>query len=289
MREAEHQIQRIEELIRRVETIADPEVRASVVELVQSLMELHGEGLDRVMEIVSQEGEAGRTITQEFAQDGLISGLLLLYGLHPVSLETRVMQALDKVRPYLKSHGGNVEVLGLDDGVVRLRLEGSCKTCPSSVMTLKLAIEEAIYEAAPDVIAIEAEGIVEPPPSTGFIQLGRTRSETEHPGKGNGWKEVDGLATLTQGAVRTVEVGGRLVLFCRLDETFYAYNSNCPGCSNTLQAAYLEAAALVCPACGQRYDVMKAGRALSQPDLYLEPFPLLKERGQVKVALPHNR
>ncbi|MDQ3258967.1 MAG: NifU family protein [Acidobacteriota bacterium] len=177
--ESQQIIQRIEELTRKVEAMSDPEARANAVELLQSLMEFHGAGIERMMEITAQTGAAGRSVINDFARDELVGGMLLLYGLHPVAIEERVMQALDKVRPYLHSHGGNVEVLGIEDGVVRLRLQGSCKSCPSSAMTLKLAIEEAIYEAAPDVMAIEAEGVLEPPAPTGFVPLGRLRNEDD--------------------------------------------------------------------------------------------------------------
>jgi len=175
------QLQRIEELIRKIETTSDPDTRACAVELVQSLMDMHGAGIERMMEIAWQAGEPGSAIIDGFASDNLVAGLMLLYGLHPSSLETRVMQALDKVRPLLHSHGGDVELLDITDGAVRLRLQGSCKGCPSSTMTLKLAIEEAIYEAAPDVTAIEAEGAVEqtPTPSSNFVPLTRSRSKEE--------------------------------------------------------------------------------------------------------------
>jgi Fe-S cluster biogenesis protein NfuA len=169
-------MQRVEGLVRKIESLPDPEARAAAVELMQSLLDFHGAGLDRLMEIVSEEGEAGYRIFDRLACDELTGSLLLLYGLHPVPLEERVMQALDKVRPYLDSHGGNVELLGIEGGVVRLKLQGSCKTCPSSSLTLKLAIEEAIYRAAPDVTAIEAEGVAEQPtpaPSNGFVQIGK--------------------------------------------------------------------------------------------------------------------
>lgn len=99
------------------------------------------------------------------AGDVVVSSLLLLYGLHPLDLKTRVDQALERVRPFLRSHKGNVELVDVSQGVVRLRMEGSCNGCPSSAMTLKLAIEEAIYAAAPDVAAIEVEGVVQPPPN----------------------------------------------------------------------------------------------------------------------------
>ena len=113
-----------------------------------------------------------------------MSSLLLLYGLHPLDLEARVQQALEKVRPLLRSHGGNVELLGIADGVVRLRMLGSCHGCPSSAMTLKNAIEEAIYAAAPDATAIEVEGVAEPPPPGGIVQiapLGAALAPEAHP------------------------------------------------------------------------------------------------------------
>lgn len=168
-------MERVEGLIRKIEGLADPEARAAAVELMQALLEFHGAGLDRLMEVVSEEGEAGFRIFGRFAGDELVASMLLLYGLHPTPIEERVAQALDSVRPYLDSHGGSVELLGIEGGVVRLRLQGSCKTCPSSSATLKDAIEEAIYKAAPDVAAIEAEGVSEQTqaPSNGFVQIGK--------------------------------------------------------------------------------------------------------------------
>ncbi len=289
--ESQQLIQRIEALIRKIEAMSDPEARATGVELLQSLMELNASGIERMLEMAADTGAAGQGLIDGFGRDEMVRGLLLLYGLHPVALETRVAEALVKVRPYLQSHGGNVEVLGIADGVVRLRLEGSCKSCPSSAMTLKLAIEEAIYEAAPDITAIEAEGVLEPPAPSGLVSLGRLHREedvSQQPnGNGHGWQDVSGLTALAQGAVQTIAVSGRALLFCRLDETFYAYSNDCPGCGQTLQDAYLEAASIVCPACKERYDCVGAGRGLDQPGLQLEPYPLLMEQGRAKVSLPH--
>jgi Fe-S cluster biogenesis protein NfuA len=84
-------------------------------------------------------------------QDPQFAGLLIIHGLHPLDLETRLLRALDKVRPYMESHAGTVEFLGLRDGVARLRLKGTCKSCPSSKVTLELAVRKAIEEACPDL------------------------------------------------------------------------------------------------------------------------------------------
>jgi Fe-S cluster biogenesis protein NfuA len=90
----------------------------------------------------------------------VVARLLVLHDLHPKDTETRVVEALDQVRPYLGSHAGGVELLGVDpEGVVHLRLEGSCDGCPSSVQTVKLAIERAIEEAAPEVTRVEVENL----------------------------------------------------------------------------------------------------------------------------------
>ena len=110
-------------------------------EAVQALVELYGEALARVV--------AGADPTE----DELLSHLLLVHDLHPVDVETRVRRALDDVRPYLGSHGGDVELLGVEDGVARVRLEGTCNGCPSSTVTLRNAIEEAIMRAAPEAPA----------------------------------------------------------------------------------------------------------------------------------------
>ena len=166
-------IEQIEELIRAIEEWPDSAARTSAVALVQALMDFHGEALDRMMEIIAN-GQNGYAIFEKFAGDELVSNLLLLYGLHPLPLEQRVSEALEKVRPHLDSHGGNVELLGIQDGIVRLRLEGSCRSCRSSTETLTHAIEAAIYAAAPDVVSIEAEGAVGATSPTGFVQIAKS-------------------------------------------------------------------------------------------------------------------
>ncbi len=108
--------------------------------------------------------------------DELVASLLLLHGLHPHDLMDRVQQALVDVRPYLGSHGGDVEILELDEvtGTLRLGLLGSCDGCPSSTATLKYSVERAIQEAAPEIVHIEVEGLAAPAPPpvpTTTIQL----------------------------------------------------------------------------------------------------------------------
>jgi Fe-S cluster biogenesis protein NfuA len=157
-REFQARMQRLDELLRSVETFTDPEAQAQTRAIVQAVLDLHGAGLERVFEHLAVPGQSAAAALDACVNDDIVGGLLLLHGLHPVSMEDRVRQALEQVRPYLHSHGGNVELLGIDDGVARLRLEGSCKGCPSSAVTMKQTIEEAILAKAPDVIGVIVEG-----------------------------------------------------------------------------------------------------------------------------------
>jgi len=177
-RDVQNGMRRVETLVRDIETWPDAEMRATALELVQSLMDFHGAGLARMTDIVAGAGETGRSVFADFARDGLVGGLLLLYGLHPVEMEARVAGALEKVQIYLRSHGASVELLGMDDGVVRLKVQGSGKSCGASSMSaLRLSVEEAIYEAAPDVTAIEVQEVAAPQPVPSvFVQIGRKAS-----------------------------------------------------------------------------------------------------------------
>ena len=154
----------VRELVARVDELLE-RLDGRAVEPVQALVELYGEALSRLL--------AGVDPTQ----DELLSHLLLVHDLHPVDVETRVRQALEEVRPYLGSHGGGVELLGVEEGVARLRLDGTCNGCPSSAVTLRNAIEGAVLKAAPDVERIEAEGAAEPAPA--LVQIGSLQCPTE--------------------------------------------------------------------------------------------------------------
>ena len=295
----QERVARMETLLGEIEALNDPNARAKAAEVVQVLLELYGEGLARVMEVVA-EGEERERVFEALADDELVSHLLLLHGLHPLDVETRVVRALEEVRPYLHSHGGNVELLGIEGGVVRVRLEGSCDGCPSSAVTLKLAIEEAIQKAAPDLEGVEAEGVTEPKPAPTLV-AGPTlrRKEKKRPeADGASWTVVGGLPQLSGGGTLLKEISGEPVLFAKLGDDFYAYHYLCPGCGESLEEGSLKGPELSCPGCERRYDVRQAGRCLDDPQLHLEPIPLLvneevveerQGRGRrsiVKIALP---
>jgi len=155
-----------------VDNIAQPELRASAKALFQLILDLNAAGFERVLETVAKNGETGQKQIDEFGRDGLISSLLVLYGLHPLDLETRVEQAVEKIRPQVHKGGGELELLSQAAGMVQIRLEITGHACGSTGKTLKKLVEDAVYEAAPDVAGVSIEGLDEGA-ANGFVPLGK--------------------------------------------------------------------------------------------------------------------
>jgi len=145
----------IEALVSKLENAADPAVGAAARDLVQSLMELHGAGLERLLEIVVDAGDPGRAILDRLGRDELVRSVLLLYGLHPQDLGARVAEALATVRVFLETHGADAKLVSIDgEGAVTLEFHAKSGGCGSTVGSLKSALEAAVEEAAPDAASI---------------------------------------------------------------------------------------------------------------------------------------
>ncbi len=150
---------RVEKLLGELREAGDPAATERAEELVRLLMELYGGGLERLMELVT---EKDGTLVDRIVEDQLLASLLVLHGLHPVPVETRVNEALEKARKY----AGPVNLIGFDDqGVAHLELEHSPQGCPSTAITVKNAIEKAVLDAAPELGGVVLEGIVAPVPA----------------------------------------------------------------------------------------------------------------------------
>jgi Fe-S cluster biogenesis protein NfuA/nitrite reductase/ring-hydroxylating ferredoxin subunit len=241
-------------------------------------MDLHGAALARMVEMAAA-GSA--SLIDSFAGDDLVASVLLLHGLHPLGLAARIERALDRARPYLHSHRGEVRLISAEDGVVRLRLEGNCRDCPWSSRTVALLLEEVICATAPDVESLQVQGQVALPLSgrTALPLLGAAADR-------GGWVEVTDLPALAEDEVHVRRLGDADVLFCRVQQALYAYEASCGACGSPLGEGPIRQGAIVCPSCGAGFDLVGAGRGLSDPNRWLGPLPLLFEQGRVRVALP---
>jgi Fe-S cluster biogenesis protein NfuA len=157
-REFTRRSDRIEELVSRIESTGDPALRAVAQELLQAVIELHGVAFERILDAIA-DLPSGELALSQVAKDDLVSNVLSLHGIHPVAIEARVAAAIEKSQPYLKSHGGKVELSFVEDATVHVRLQGTCGSCSSSSETMKNHVEQAIYDAAPEVVAVIAESM----------------------------------------------------------------------------------------------------------------------------------
>jgi len=178
-------IQRISSLVGELDSVVDPAARAAAKQLLQLLMELHGTGLERMLDIAFRAGEHGARIIDECGHDPLVSSLLVLYGLHPDDLETRVTRAVERIRPSIRKQGAELELLAIEAAVVRLRVDTNGHSCGSTTQALKSMAEDAVYEAAPDVNDVVVEGLERA--ASGFVSLDKLMgNQVPVPGARNG-------------------------------------------------------------------------------------------------------
>ncbi|HEY2601142.1 MAG TPA: NifU family protein [Thermoleophilaceae bacterium] len=249
-------------------------------ELVSAVVQMYGVGLERIMELVGDSP----SIRDAFASDDVVASLLLIHDLYPVPLEERVAEALDSVRPYMESHGGDVELLGVADGIAHLRLQGSCRSCAASSATLELAVRQALEEAAPDLHGMEVDGVVEAEPEVAPELMG-VALPMAPAGGAPSWFDVDGLGALGPEEFVGADVAGTPLVIANVEGTLLAYMDRCASCGGELHGGSLSAGALTCPSCARSFFLPRAGRSLDDDGLQLAPVPLLRENGGVRVAL----
>ncbi len=276
---------RVDRLSEALESVPEPG-RSVAEELVSAVLAMHGEGLARIRELIDDDTAA------RLVADPQVASLLLIHDLYPVSLEDRVVEGLDAVRPYMESHGGNVELLRVEDGVAYLKLEGSCHGCAASASTLELAIKKSLDETAPDLLGVEVEGEdAEPthdPPiaGTALPMAANGSTPTASAGGLEGWAELDGLGSVPEGATLNVFAGESEVLVANVSGTLLAYRDACAACGASLAGAAVSSGILACPACAARFDLPKAGRGVDDDSAQLGPVPLLRDGAdRVRIAL----
>ncbi|AEV76075.1 thioredoxin-like protein [Mycolicibacterium rhodesiae NBB3] len=290
----------------RIQTLLDASagsgtvVRERTEQLAAELTDLYGAALERMIAITA--GSAPELVDQ-FAKDELVASLMLVHGLHPHGVERRIEDALDGVRPYLGSHGGDVallEVVERQDGpVVRLQFAGSCKSCPSSAVTLEYAVEDAVRAAAPEIVSIEVVAAQpDSPESPSLISvdsvLSRLRDHNDRAGAT--WHPVPDIGDLGQGEIAGFLVAGVPILACRVADDVFAYHDRCGRCHESLAGAALHRplgaaigqAVLRCPRCHAHFDVVHAGVGVddtAETAEHLDPIPLLRRDGVPSVSV----
>jgi hypothetical protein len=166
-------LERVEELVHEIERFPDEGLRERAREIVETVLDLHGAALARILEAASGRGDPGRELIEAIASDEIVSSVLVLHDLHPRDLEGRVRAALERVRTGLVLRGARAELLAVGEGAIRVRVVRETAGCGSETPRLKALVEEAVERAAPDAISVEVE--VTTAPTKTFIPIERLR------------------------------------------------------------------------------------------------------------------
>lgn len=256
----------LEQLIHEVESAPDNRERQKLFALIQPVVELHRDALQRMIEIVRENG--GEHVIERFIQDPMLGDLLRGYELVPTEdIETRVHVALEEARPMLQNHGGDVELVEMRGRVAVLRLTGSCQGCASSLITLKRGVEETLFRLVPDLRGVEVSGMTTPalPPGAKWLPLVY-------------WSD------LHDGEWLKVQVFEEEVLVCTFDQRPFAFRNRCPEGGESLETAEFHHLALACADHGKTFD-LRTGACASDATLHLDVLPAMLDDAVVKVAI----
>lgn len=284
-RRLEQALAEIDELVQGFESAPDPVLRDQALRLLQLIDLLHRVSIGRlVLRFQRAEPQAFR----EALRDPAVRLLVELYELDEAGQRARVDRILAEVQPYIASHGGELRVLSVQDGVVRVQLGGACSGCPASSQTLRHVVETALREGMPDFERLEVEPaapVPHPaPPGRRLVPL-----PVHHAGRpGLEWETVASLGALPEVGVTRIDAGNLSVLLVRRGEDVHAYRNVCPGTPLPLdmgQGVAWEEGVIVCPWHGCRFD-LHSGRRLDRAGRSLEVVPVAVRDGQIIVGRP---
>lgn len=247
--------------------------RSRALELKEAIEAFHRHALRQLVRSL-RATEPGTELLLKAVEDPAVYALFLMHGIIKPNLFTRVAAALEEVRPYMRSHGGDVELVKVEDATVYVRLHGACSGCSLSTRTLQEGVEEAVKARVPEIQRVEVvadEGV------SGFIPLHEVGNLAQ-----SGWLEGPPLEVLEDGRPLRFQKEGQDVLLVRVGTKIMAFRNQCPHLGMPLDRGPVEGAVITCPWHGFRFDLL-TGECRTAPHVQLEPFPVRVEGNRVWV------
>lgn len=267
-------LERLDELVKAFAEHPEAAVQDAVFELLRSVDAVHRHGLGGVARLLKAEGLLGRAF-----DDPDVRLLFELYDLGEGGERARADRVLDAVRPYIESHGGRLEVVEADAGVVKVRLSGACHGCPGSSATLRHVVDQALRAALTEFVRLEV--LDDEPPPYGLIPVSRLAAPKR---PSLAWHAVLRADEVPEAGLRGVEVEGAGVLIVNLAGELYAYANLCPGTALPLDGGAVESEMILCPWHGCRFDA-RGGRRLDGSGGGLGVMPIAVADGEVRIGV----
>lgn len=256
----------------------EPTAKEAALELKQAVDDLNTHAITKLVRLMRDNG--AEEVLYAALEQPEIYTLFITHGIIKPSLESQVAQALELVRPYTQSHGGDVELVEIRDDVAYVRLHGSCSGCSMSAQTLKHGVEDAIRQHVPQIQRIEE---IKEDSVAGFIPL---ESIGESDLAEVGWVEGPLAEQVIEGRPFRLQGEHHNAILLRLEGRLFAYHNSCPHMGMPLERGECEGSVLTCPWHGFRFD-MTSGECITAPHVQLQPYPLRLEQGRIWVR-PHD-
>lgn len=278
MSELQALLEELDGRIGQLEQLPHPEIQAQVFTVLQLIDQLHRGSVSRLSEFLKEKG-----LWEDVLEDEVINLLLTLYDQIPLDEATQVDDALQSVRPYIASHGGELEVVKVENGTVHVMLKGSCQSCSASDATLTHGVETALRE---DFAGFKAMVVHESnePARDDWIELTVLPVNTQQP-QGPVFKDVARLSDLAQDHVNIIRLEHKNILLLRLGYDVFAYDVDCPGCNLSLDGAKLSGNVLVCPWTNCAFDIRNGRRVDGEEGAGLKVYPVTVQDNQVLLAM----
>lgn len=267
--------------IGRFETIVsqwDKNQQVVVTELKKSIEALHKEALTRLIRHLKQE--KATAALRSAVEDEIVYGLLRYHELikpPQPPLEQRVQRALDEVRPGLKSHNGDVELVAIElPDTVKVRLVGTCSNCPASTLTMKQGVEQTIKNYCPEITNVLSINTSVTTEKTNYSNS-PFASDNE-----TGWIALTTIQEIPDGGIVGLEIDNLKLILYRKDEQVLVYRNSCTHLGMPLDTGTVEAGILTCPFHHFQYR-LETGECLSVPQLFLEAYPIRRSGDRILI------
>jgi len=270
--------ERVDQVLASVKELPE-DARMKALDLKKAIEAFHEHALRKLVRVF-RETEAGRELLLKAVEDPAIYAVFLMHGIIKQDLFTRVAAVLEEVRPYMRSHGGDVELVKVEGAVVYVRLQGACSGCSLSAVTLKSGVEEAIRARVPE---IEEVLMVEDEVTSGYMPPDAMDDAGELEQKG--WLKGPSISELEEGKPIPFASSAGDILLVRLGGKVMAYRNQCPHMGVPLDGGFVDESVITCPSHGFRFD-LTTGECITAPHVQLEPFPvrLKEERIWIRVG-----
>jgi Fe-S cluster biogenesis protein NfuA/nitrite reductase/ring-hydroxylating ferredoxin subunit len=267
------EIERLEAIFEKWDEIP----RASAKAYRRAIEAINGEALRRMTNALKSD-PISLAAMKRAAGDEVVYAVLRRHNIVKASLNERVENALEGVRPMLASHGGDVELVKVEPPMIEIRLIGACDGCPASALTFQAGIKKAVQQACPEITEIlQVSGKMD-------RRNGVRYTSPFAVGADGDWVFAGTLSDIPDDGIRAAEIGGEKVILTRHGSMVACFQNACSHLGLALDDGEVAGGVITCSHHGFQYNII-SGECLTAPEVRLKPHVVRVVERRVEVRL----